>query len=369
MKILSINLWFDKYGQKTIAELKSFAHFGYETFAATIRPADGVYKVIVYRVEDRVTTEILSKDFKAKPAGLSYLDAFKYLFKYAADNNYDIVYMRRLMSKIMYAAPYLGSLSKKASIVYEIPTYPFDIPANMLYGMRDKLELAALKRVSKYISVTSACVYQNAKVPTDWLTFENGLNISNFTETPVPELNDTISMLMIANMASWHRSERILHAIKNYSGPYKLHLVVASAESKEYSDMKELAKEMGISDSIDFLNFMPLPEINELAKNIHLAVGQLSGSEYGVMETHALKHKDYCALGLPTFSTCTDSSFMGDYPYYYFIEDTDADIDLDSIIKWYEEIHKDSDYRSKMFKYAEDNLQFHSYVKNILDRL
>lgn len=388
-KILSINLWFDKYGHKTLAQLKAFASQGYETFAATIREEDSGLACEIYEVSfvsnDRNTEakdtanrhyslNTLASETIAKEAfGAAYFGAFRYIFDYAARNDFDIVYFRRLMSKIAYAAPHFKHLKRSCAIVYEFPTYPFDVPANLLYALRDKLEILMYRMVKKHISVTSCCLYQHGKPDDDWLLFENGIDISNYTIHDMPALDgDTscINMLMIANMQSWHRSERILYAIRDYKGPHKLHLTVASPDSKEYDDMKKLAGDLDITDMITFNSFMPILKINKLAEDCHIAVGQLSGSEYGIMETHAIKHKDYCGLGLPMFSTCTDTSFPDNYPFFYFIKDTDGDIDLDAIIRWYEAIRKDHPgYRREMYEHARDNLQYDGYVRSIIERL
>ena len=378
MKILSINLWFDKYGHKTLAQLKSFSHFGFETLAATVIEEDKVLKCEIYRVEytgDKVpytiTTEA-SRSFNREAFGAAYFSA-RYLFDYAADNDCDIVYMRRLMSKIAYAGPHFRHLAKSCKIVYEIPTFPFDVPANKLYALRDRLEMFIYRRCRKHIGVTSCCLYQHGVPGSDWLLFENGIDISNYTIHNVPPLDSEtseISMLMIANMQSWHRSERILYAIRDYKGTHKLHLIVASPESPEYTSMQKLTRDIGIADMIDFNGFLQISEINKIAENCHIAVGQLSGSEYGVMETHAIKHKDYCGLGLPMFSTCTDTSFPADYPYYFFLKDTDADIDLDLIIRWYEQIRNEHPgYRREMYDHAKAKLQYDGYVEEIIKRL
>ncbi len=389
MKILSINLWFDKYGHKTLAQLKSFSQFGYDTYAATIIDKDGALLCEIYRIkcvkedETRINApengneayeiEITASALIEKEAfGAAYFGAFRYLFDHACDNDFDIVYFRRLMSKIAYAAPHFKHLSKHCSIVYEIPTFPFDVPANKLYALRDKLEMLIYRSCKKYISVTSCCLYQHGRPDDDWLLFENGIDISNYTIHDVPPLDapdSTVNLLMIANMQSWHRSERILHALKDYTGAHKLHLIVASPESDEYRAMQRLANELGVAEMIDFNGFLPISKINEIAETCHLAVGQLSGSEYGVMETHAIKHKDYCALGLPMFSTCTDTSFPDDYPYYYFLKDTDADINLDEIIQWYEKIRSEHPgHRREMYEHAKKNLQYNGYAEEIIRR-
>ncbi len=397
MKILSINLWFDKYGHKTLAQLRAFAVRGYETYAATVREEDKglvceIYKVSFISVagssgggnlgpgtgsernnKPYILSTVATEKLEKEAFGTAYFGAFRFLFDYACENDFDIVYFRRLMSKIAYAAPHFKHLKQSCAIVYEIPTFPFDVPENRLYAMRDKLEMFIYRRVKKHISVTSCALYQHGKPDDDWLIFENGIDIGNYTIHEVPALDGedaAVKMLMIANMQSWHRSERILHAIKDYKGPHKIRLIVASPDSPEYEAMKKLAGELGLADNVEFNGFLPISEINKLAEDCHLAVGQLSGSEYGVMETHAIKHKDYCGLGLPMFSTCTDTSFPADYPYYYFIKDTDGPIDLDAIIRWYDDIRKDHPgYRLEMYEHAKDKLQYDGYVKEILDRI
>lgn len=373
MKILSVNLWYEKYGHKTLAQLKSFSSFGYDTYAATIIETDKELRCEIYRITDGSSETAESESIPKEAFGAAYFGAFRYLFDYAADNGFDIVYMRRLMSKIMYAGPHFKHLSKHCSIVYEIPTFPFDVPSGFLYAIRDRLEMASYRLCKKYISVTSCCLYQHGKPDADWLLFENGIDISNYTIHQAPPLDSDdseINMLMIANMQSWHRSERILYAIKNYKGPRRIHLIVASPKSDEYSSMQELAASLNIDGMIEFNDFLPISRINEIAGNCHLAVGQLSGSEYGIMETHAIKHKDYCALGLPMFSTCTDTSFPDDYPYFLFLKDTDADIDMDIIIRWYEDIRSNHPgYRTEMYEYAGKNLQYNGYVEEIIKRI
>lgn len=382
MKILSINLWFDKYGHKTLAQLKAFAGQGLETYAATVRDDGKALVCEIYKVsfiasagsaKPYTLTTVATEKLEKEAFGAAYFGAFRFLFDYAAENDFDIVYFRRLMSKMAYAAPHFKHLKKSCAIVYEFPTFPFDVPENRLYALRDKLEMFIYRRVKKHIAVTSCCLYQHGKPDEDWLLFENGIDIGNYTLHKMPALDDegaVVKMLMIANMQSWHRSERILYALKDYKGHHRLNLTVASPDSPEYDAMKKLAGELGISDMITFNGFMQISEINELAEDCHLAVGQLSGSEYGVMETHAIKHKDYCGLGLPMFSTCTDTSFPSDYPYYYFIKDTDGEIDLDAIIKWYEDIRRDHpSYRLEMYEHAKEHLQYDGYVREILKRV
>ena len=105
MKILSINLWFDKYGHKTLAQLKSFADFGYETYAATIIDDNKYLRCEIYRVfcikniESFDNTSenknkaynietIASENVDREAFGTAYFGAFRYLFDYASKNDF-----------------------------------------------------------------------------------------------------------------------------------------------------------------------------------------------------------------------------------------------------------------------------------------
>ena len=39
------------------------------------------------------------------------------------------------------------------------------------------------------------------------------------------------------------------------------------------------------------------------------------------------------------------------------------------VLKWYENIHRNSGYRQEMYDYAKENLQFHELVSQIRDKL
>lgn len=362
-KILSVNLWYEKYGNKTKTQLKSFRRLSFETYAATISSENGSMSVVIYKITGKNSLEEIV--YKEKCS--NYKDAFKMMFDYAIDGDFSIVYIRRLMSKLFYASSVIKEASKAIPIVYEIPTYPLDTGNGFLYSLRDKLEMALYSSVSKSIKITLVNNIADKPAPYKWTEFHNALDIDNYELSGIPELSDTIKMVIIANISEYHRYDRVLDAMHNYNGDKKISLTVISPDSPAYSAFKSKVTALSLTDSVSCLSSMSLNEIKNFAKEFHIGVGQLSISEKGSNLVNTLKSKDYCAMGLPFFSTCYDTSFEKDFPYAYVTKDMDSDIDLNDIVSWFLNIYSDSDYRRKMFSYAEANLQYDKYAKMIAE--
>ena len=427
MKMLSLNLWYEKYGNKTRAQLKSFRRLGFSTHVATI--VDGP-KLVIYDISDAESTVIWEKNCS------SYKSAFRCLRDYCIRVRYDIIYIRRLMSKLLYALPFIKGVSKVTPLVYEIPTYPLDTGNNFLYAVRDFLEFKIYKLVNPFIKMTLVNLIDDISIPENWTIFHNGIDIDNYDvpemggpKVGTPEigeldrgvlekdlLGDTIKFIMVANISEYHHYERMLYAMKEYVGRcnavagsdgngrdcsaeycvngdggcssnvngrasdwadgnssavsdnYRISLTVISPDSPAYDSLKRLATELGIAEYITFLGSLPIAEIQKLANSCHIGVGQLSDSSKGSNLVNTLKSKDYCAMGIPFFSTCYDTSFEKDFPYIFVTEDMDSDIDLSEVIGWFLEINKDPAYRQRMYDFAKENLQYDSLAREIVEK-
>ena len=363
MKLLSINLWYEKYRNKTNAQLASFRLFGYSTDVAVITGNNGNHTVKICSVTDSALTRGEEQSFG------SYRSAFRFLFDWAIEQKYDLIYIRRLMSKLFYAAPFIRAAGRIIPIVYEIPTFPLDTNETMLYRLRDLLEMKLYSTLNDSIALTAVILRQDMELPDNWISFHNGIDISGYRVTPVPELSNEIRFIIIANMAEWHRYDRMIHSMKKYDGPYKLHLTVIAPENNTVSELKHLAEETGLNDRIDFKGQRDILEIREISKTCHIGIGQLSWSTDCSSQINTLKTKEYCAMGLPFVLSCRDTSFDSDYPYAYLLKNMDDELDLEDVIKWYEDVHRNPGYRQEMYDYAKENLQFHELAEQIRDKL
>ena len=369
-KMVSVNLWYDKYYEKTNAQLKSFRKLGFETHIMTIKSADNRLICEIGAILDNLETyDVIHTINISKLYGLGYFTLFKKFFLFIEDNNYNFIYIRRLMLKIFFATPYFKRLSKNIPIAYEIPTWPLDKTYSKSMNLRNKLEFSIFNTISKYFSLVPVVLCDDVKLPDKWHPFLNSINIDRYPIPSKPELNDTINILTVSNMANSHRYERLLHAVKNYDGNYKLLVTMVSRDTEPYRNVKKLAEDLGLTDIIEFHDEMKITDIASIASKYHIGIGILTyGEERRTIDT-SLKNKDYCAMGLPFISTCKDLSFPSPFKYHYIVSNESYEFELDPIIKWYEDIYKDPNYRDKMYEYAKNNLQYDNTAKEIVEKI
>ena len=273
------------------------------------------------------------------------------------------------MSKLLSAAPFIRNTGRIIPIVYEIPTYPLDTNETLLYKIRDSLEMKLYASLEDSIALTTVILRQDIKLPDNWIPFHNGIDISQYSVTPVPPLKDRVDFLIVANMADWHRYDRMIRAMQDYTGKYILHLTVIAPENETVNRLRELVKKYGLNEKVEFVGKKDTHEIREIAKDCHIGVGQLSWSTDCSPQINTLKTKDYCAMGLPFVTSCRDTSFEPDFPYAYVLKKMDDELILSDVIDWYEKIHSNPGYRQEMYDYAKENLQFKELVKNITELL
>ncbi len=273
------------------------------------------------------------------------------------------------MSKLFYAADSIRQVGRIIPIVYEIPTYPLDTNETILYKLRDFLEMQLYGSLKNSIAITAVILRQDTPIPQNWISFHNGIDISNYSVTRIPELDNEVRFLIVANIADWHRYDRMIHAMHDYHGGYSLHLTVISPDNDIVKSLKQLALHLNIDTMVEFVGAKDISGIKELAGNCHIGIGQLSLSADCSPQINTLKTKDYCAMGLPFVTSCRDTSFESDFPYSYVLKDMDSTLDLEDIIHWYENIRKNPAYKQEMYDYAKEYLQFHNLVSQIMNKL
>lgn len=369
-KIISVNLWYDKYYEKTNAQLKSFRKFSFETHIMTVKAKNNKLLCEIGAITDNLDTyDIIHTIEINKLMGLGYFALFKEFFRFVEDNKYDFIYIRRLMLKIIFASPYLRKLSKHVPIVYEIPTWPLDKTYSKSMDLRNKLEFTIFDKVSKDFSLIPVVLCNDVKLPDKWIPFLNSIDIDRYPTPTKPELNSTINILTVSNMANSHRYERLLYAIKNYTGDYNISVTMISRDTEPYRNVKKLAEELKLTGIINFRGEMKITDIAQIAGKYHIGIGILTyGEENRTIDT-SLKNKDYCAMGLPFISTCKDLSFPAPFKYHYIVNNDSFEFNLEPIIKWYENIYKDSNYRNKMYEYARNNIQYDNTAKEIIEKI
>jgi len=129
--------------------------------------------------------------------------------------------------------------------------------------------------------------------------------------------NGLINLLFIASsISSWHGLDRIIQGVLDDP---RLKLFVIGEYSSEDNYLK--------NERIVFLGYKDKDEINDIAKQCHIALGCFAFDRINLSEAVTLKVREYLAMGIPVYSGAKDAVIPNDFPYYsYTLHKFDAQL-------------------------------------------
>lgn len=368
-RMIYINFGYLHYFNKTLAQLKSFRNFDYETYLIYIDNN----KLIFNKVMENNKTKIIETHdlyFNEKEKYKRNQQIIQIINNILQKNKYEIIYIRRIGIQIIFYRKFLKTNQEKSKIVYEIPTYPFDKLNNLkgnIYQFIEKIIL--LKLFKKYIDVIPVILQKNIKLEKNMLRITNGVDYDRYNKytREKNKNNNSIEMVSVAHLNHWHGYDRLIYGIKNYKGNYDVKFTLIGDYTDTTLQLMELVKELNLENKIKFIEYKNLSESMKQFDYFDIAIGSLAYHRRGADYDTSIKNKEYCAAGIPFITSCYDLSFPKEFKYLYKIDSTDEPVKINDIIKWYKKIEK-NDYIIEMKKYAKNNLTFDEEIKKIIKK-
>ncbi len=141
----------------------------------------------------------------------------------------------------------------------------------------------------------------------------NGIDVDSYAlRRPSASEGSKIRLLAVANFNRWHGYDRIIEVMKG-SDPSKieLHLV---GDGPEKDNLVRLASDLGVKNAI-FHPPLKGKELDLLFDECDAALGVLSLNRKGLREMCPLKHREYCARGMPFIYAGNDLDIPEDAPF------------------------------------------------------
>jgi glycosyltransferase involved in cell wall biosynthesis len=196
----------------------------------------------------------------------------------------------------------------------------------------------------------------------------NGVDVESISlRSTFPKNTETFQIISSTNVAPWHGLDRIIIAMASYSGSRNISLVIT--EEKEYvKDIVDLSEKLGLGDHVIFIGKKNSQELKKIFENSNLAAGTLAADRIGLKEVSSLKHREYCAAGIPFIYSGSDPDFPAEFPFAIRISNESL-LNFEEIIKKCDSISSDEAHIGKMRKYALDKLDWKVKSRVLLDWL
>lgn len=292
---------------------------------------------------------------------------FSKLKDFSLYENIDIIYMRTVgiypWSKSYFK--FLKKINKK--IILEIPTYPYDKEKSKfnILNMLDKHQ-----RIKLYKYVDRIVTYSEDKeiwgIPC--INISNGIDLSEILLINRKEKkNNKIIFTSVSNCSFWHGIDRFLESLDKYNQQENKKDIIFNivGEGTESNNIKEIvSKSEYLSKIVKFQGFKTGIELDKIYNETDIGVGSLGRHRSGLHTMRALKNREYCAKGIPMIFS-EDDPDLREVSFVYSVTPDEKLIDVEHVIKWYENLQIQS---KDIRKYAE-GFSWDIQMKKVLDEI
>lgn len=296
-----------------------------------------------------------------------YLFGFGSIVKNVTLNySFDFIYLRHpFFDPILDRS--LRTIRKRLpniKMILEINTFPYDSePKRWLHRMSLKMDQFFRKKAHQYIDriVDYGQRDQIWEIPT--IRIRNGIDPDAVKKKQSRETNDVISMIAVGNWSYWHGLDRLIQGMKKYDGKKKIRIKIVG-EGPEKEHLVNLSKDLNLEKSIQFLPATFEKELDRLFDEADLGIGTLGLHRKEVELDSSLKHREYCARGLPFILSSKDPDFLPSLSFVHYVSNNDSALDIELLINWVEKLDKKG-----IREYAEKQLSWERQMKPVFNWL
>ena len=316
---------------------------------------------------------------RKKSAGhalLFYVLGDYFLARSADFSRYDFFLIRHMPTH-----PAFLSLLKKAKkanpglqIIIELPTWPYD--AEMKHWIARIMLLVDRLCRPQLKGVTDRFLHYGVEqeiwgVPTIFV--QNGIDMSRI---PKPGYHkpqtDLLRMIFIGSMGYWHGLDRLLHGMRDVLDRHaeiKLQLKVLGMGAAS-EEIRALVDRFHLGDAVLLIPPCSGAEFDAHMAQADVGIGTLGIHRIGIPLNSALKHRTYCAYGLPFIFAGEDADFPPEYPFCLRFPADETPVAIGMILDFLAGIREEfPDAALRIRDYADVYLDWRRKVEPVLEYL
>ena len=306
--------------------------------------------------------EIIEKDFAITREMCNEIIG-KWLIKYGAKRTY---------IRYSIADKWFIELLKKLKennirSIIEIPTYPYD--GEGING-RPKLEDSYYRtQMCNYIEKIATNTDDASVWGIPCIRLVNGVNLEDNPLRIKMKEKARIVLIGVSSLAAWQGYERVIVGLYNYykKGGKIEFLFKIIGEGPEENNYRMLVKKNHLEQYVEFCGRLDGELLNEQYSLSDLAVSSLGRYKSKLQDITPIKGAEYCARGIPFICGYHDMRFKGDEPFIMNVTNDSEPIDMEKVIKFYENITMQQDYQEQMRDYAVKNLSWDVVMRDIIE--
>ncbi|EMM7190538.1 TPA: glycosyltransferase [Raoultella planticola] len=314
-----------------------------------------------------------SEQSKVERVNEHHKDLFFYNLSKKIIKKYDFLYIRKPFGGASFLfLNFLISKVKKGGgkVAFEIPTYPYRKEIKSVKNIISERLFQVSK--SAYVHKIDLIVYMGESSGNIWgrpaLKIANGIDLNKvqILKENLNSVSDEFIFVGVARLSFWHGYDRLIEAVKNYKGNYKIKFIVIGNGEPELSRLNALTKKHALEEKVLFLGAKFGNELDMQYKKAHVCIDSIGRHRSGNQFNSSLKSKEYAAKGLPFIMSHKDDSFEN-VNFIFNVSPDEEMINIDEIISWYEKLPTNTPVEMRAF--AEQFLSWDIQCKKVLENI
>ncbi len=259
--------------------------------------------------------------------------------------------------------------------ILDIPTYPYDkeLKKNLYWHAKSYVDRFYRRRLRKNVNFVYSPSDESYIFGIQNIRATNGIDCSSIKiQRPREGEFGDLHFVSVANVSFWHGYDRIIRGMCEYykSNPSKPVYYYCVGEGDVLPELKKLVNELDLNSYVIFHGTKTGEDLDKVVDECDIAFGSLGNHRKGLYADSALKNREYCARGIPFVIASDDQDFPETFPFVYRIPKDDSPVDINQVIKWYENLIKEHpNYSIEMRKYAEENLSWDAKMKPVIEKI
>lgn len=245
----------------------------------------------------------------------------------------------------------------------EIPTYPYDEEnKGLLYRLRLRSDKIFTTKLKKYLDliVTFNRHKEIFGVPTIFIT--NGIDCEAI---PICQQNkdSTIKLIGIGKWQGWHGLDRVIAGLITYSMNVnlKIHII---GDGPVIAGLKNKVRQNKLEKVVVFHGSQTSPHLDNFFSGTCVGIGSLGLHRLKLTEASPLKHREFCARGIPFLLSKKDFDFPRQLPWVKYLPDDDSPINFNEILQFAKTCQHIDPYSIR--NYARTQLTWNARLKDII---
>jgi glycosyltransferase involved in cell wall biosynthesis len=293
---------------------------------------------------------------------------------------YDFILIRHMPTHPMFR--WLLKVAKKQNpaltIILEIPTWPYDAEMNNGFA-RIQRWIDRRYRTSLYPWVDYVLNYYGTeqviwKIPV--IAVQNGIAVDEIPISGWIQRDPTqLNLLFVGNLQPWHGLDRVLkgmsvHLKQPNHATFSVRLDIVGLSPQQMHHWAAEIEHLGLQQSVFLHPPCEGAALHAFLEKADWGLGTLAIHRKGLKTDASLKHRLYCAVGLPFICSAADLDFEDGFPYVFRVPETDAPLDIVDLYQKRAQLQTaHPDYAAEMRQYAAQKLDWKQKVLPVLQVL